>query len=204
MGRTAAPSACFKAGKGRRIRVVAADVAQFRGEFIEACGLEVAALLDALAGALFESVQGPARARHADDGDVEAVAVNHGIQGGKRSSCAPDPCRSHRRRRRHPSRARSSPRLQLTPQQRSNSSIKSSASATPARLISRSRSRRSARRVRRRAAPLKRHSAASISMTLSTPSSTSSLMCLSSTAKMRLKSSTVSSADSSTMEPDRV
>ena len=71
----------FQPGEGRRIGVVAAHIAQLRRQLLEATGFEVAAaLLDALAGALFQLVQGPARARHADNGNVEAVAVNHGIE----------------------------------------------------------------------------------------------------------------------------
>ena len=75
------PSACFELGEGGRIGVVAIDIAQLRRQLLEATGVEVAAaLLDAVARALLQLVQGPARARHADDGNVEAVAADHGIE----------------------------------------------------------------------------------------------------------------------------
>ena len=73
----------FQFGECRGVRVVAVHVAQLRGEFLEAGGVEIAAVLDAVAGALLELLQRPARARHADDRNVEAVPLHHGVESGE-------------------------------------------------------------------------------------------------------------------------
>ena len=77
------PDDGFQFGKGLGRRVIAIDVAQQRGQLCKADFVEIAVVLDAVAGTLFELVQIPTGARHADDGYVEGASVHHLIQRGK-------------------------------------------------------------------------------------------------------------------------
>src|SRR5258708_28585409 len=84
VNRTLCKSYCIlQLGESFRVRVVSIDVAQQRGKLVKARGVEIAALLHAVARTLLELVQVPAGARHADDGKVKAAAAHHGIQPGK-------------------------------------------------------------------------------------------------------------------------
>src|SRR5580698_1657106 len=156
------------------------------GQFAEALFVVAAAIFHAVARPLLELVQVPPAARDADDGNIQPAATNHGVERGKNlfvrqvAGGAEEDEGVGLRFIHGP--------LDLSCRRScAISSINSTANATPARFSSRSRSRRTARRARRRASPLKCHSLLT-SMTLSTPSSTNSTICLSSTEHIRLKS----------------
>ena len=70
--------------EGFFIRVFALDVAEKPIEHFDGRRIHAAAvLIDAGARPFFELVEREIVARHADDGNIEGLAPNHGMQGGK-------------------------------------------------------------------------------------------------------------------------
>ena len=70
--------------EGRRIAIVAVDVRQVRARAVaNAASSSAAVLAQAVAGALLQLVQVPARLGHADDRHVEVAARDQGLQRGK-------------------------------------------------------------------------------------------------------------------------
>ena len=66
--------------EGRRVLVVAVDVAQQAAQLVERRGIEPAVLLEAVARPGPELVEVPAGLGHADDRHVEVAALHHRLQ----------------------------------------------------------------------------------------------------------------------------
>ena len=68
---------------GRGIIVVAIDELELRGQFRESRFIDPAIVLQAVARALAQPIQGPAGTRHADDRNVHIAAPDQGLQSRK-------------------------------------------------------------------------------------------------------------------------
>ena len=134
-----------------RVGVVAIDEAQLRLELRECSRIELAGVLEARLGARLKLLESEARATHADDGNLQPIAIHEGVE-----------------RRKHLFKGEIAGRTEehegigcelahgwarLSRRSCSSSSSSSSTSATPGTLIPRSRSRRSAMRARRTSVP---------------------------------------------------
>src|SRR5262245_27548101 len=69
--------------KGRRVAVVAVDVAQAAAEMVERARIEAAMLRDAVLGSRLELIELPAGFGHADHRDVEVAPLGQRLEGGE-------------------------------------------------------------------------------------------------------------------------
>jgi hypothetical protein len=162
----AEPSASLQLLEGRGIRVIAVHIAQLMRQVSRSSPSSKSPLFfDAVAGALLELVQRPAAARHADDRNVEAVAMHHGVEGGEDFLVGQIAGGAEKNKGIGLRVVALASRLSSR-RRRSISSIRSSASATPTKIQFRGRAAAAARvRARRRRRREKRHSVVSISTT---------------------------------------
>ncbi len=134
-----------------RVGVIAIDEAQLRLELRERFGVELAGVLEARLGARLELLEREPRTAHADDGNIEPIAIHQGVERGKDLLEGEIARRTEEHEGVGCELAHGWARLSR--RSCSSSSSSSSTSATPGTLIPRSRSRRSAMRARRTSVP---------------------------------------------------